>query len=144
MSLIQNLIMKNNASGMKKRLFEDKSRMYRRQEFRKAFKKAAVQLISEKPKVTQRIAKTGLLGNRKIGKAGLQFAATTESILRSRDFWAGMAASALGSAAVGLIGNMATSGIKTLGRKKVSGTAVTLPKEVADSTVPDEYSQYIA
>lgn len=142
MSAITNLILKNNASGMKKRLFEDKSRMYRRQGFRKAFKKATQQLISEKPKVTQRIASTGILGKRKIGKAGLQFVATTESILRSQEFWAGIAASSLAGIATGVVTTLIGKSVANRAAK-VGGTRL-LPKKVADKTIPDEYSQYIA
>jgi hypothetical protein len=123
--------------------FEDKSRKYRRAFAKKAFKKVTDQIISDKPKITQRIAKTGLGGKRKIGKAGLQFAATTEQILRSRDFWAGLAASSIAGVVTSLLVTSVSSVFQ--GRKKASGTASSVPiTQIADKTiVPDEYSQYV-
>ena len=128
---------------MRKNLFEDKSRKYRRQFAKKAFRKAADQIISEKPKITQRIAKTGLGGKRKIGKAGLQFIASTEQILRSRDFWAGLTASSI----AGIITSLATSTIiNTLSvGKKDRGTASSVPMtQIGKNLVPSAYSQYVA
>ena len=132
--------MRNNANAMKKMFGEDKSRMYRRQLFRKAVEQM---LVSEKPKITQNIANKGRIGKRKLGKAGLQFAATTEAILRSRDFWAGIAASSIAGMASSMASTAIRTAIENRRAKKVEGTTAPLPKEVADTSVPDEYSQYI-
>lgn len=126
-------------------LFEDKSRMYRKQAFKKAMRFAAEQiLVSEDPKLTQRLANMGKRKKGKAGQAGLMFLGSTEAILRSREFWAGIAASSIAGIATSIVSTTVAQAIERRQAKKADSTVET-PTEVYDEpTVPDEYEQYIA